>query len=146
MKVWLKIIICAVVLILLCLLIDIICIYTVYKPIFAVKQNDSLYYGIFYNTYVCPQYSVPQIKAKWNKYSCSDVTSFEIIDTTEVCAEALEGIYKDETGEYYLPCIKSQNISIKFSDGTTYSLKYVLENKLLTIHELIDAGLDAIKY
>lgn len=149
MKTWLKITIGLVALILLCILIDVIYIFTVFKPLFAVKQGEWLYYGVFYDTYVCPQYTVPQIKAKWTKYSCVDVPqdkTFEIIDTTEVCAEALEGIYTDITGEYYLPCIKSQNISIRFSDGTTYSLKYVLNNNILTIQELIDGGLNVIKY
>lgn len=149
MKTWLKITIGVVALILLCVLIDVLYIFTVFKPLFAVKQGEWLYYGVFYDTYVCPQYTVPQIKAKWTKYSCVDVPqdkTFEIIDTTEVCAEALEGIYTDITGEYYLPCIKSQNISIRFSDGTTYSLKYVLNNNILTIQELIDGGLNVIKY
>jgi len=149
MKTWFKVIICVAVFILVCVLLDIICIYTKFKPIFAVKHNDSLYNGLLYDTYVCQQYTLPQIKAKWTKYSCVDLPqdkTFEIIDTTEVCAEALEGIYTDITGEYYLPCMKSQNIYIKFGDGTTYSLKFVLNNNILTIQELIDGGLNVIKY
>jgi len=149
MKNWLKITICVVLFILVCVLLDVIYIYTKFKPLFAIKYSDSIYKGVFYDTYVCEQYTVPQIKAKWTKYSCVDLPqdkSFEIIDTTEVCAEALEGIYSDITGDYYLPCIKSQNIFIKFSDGTKYSLKYVLDNNILTIQELINGGLSVIKY
>lgn len=154
MKKWLKITICVVVVILVCVLLDLVCIYTKFKPVFAVKRlcngcTDTVYYGVFYDTYVCSAYTVPQVKAKWTKYSCVDVPqdkTFEIIDTTEVCAEALEGIYSDATGDYYLPCMKSQNISIKFSNGATYSLTYVLGNNLLTIQELIDGGLDVYKY
>lgn len=154
MKIWLKITICIIVVILVCVLVDIIYIYTKLKPVFAIKRlcdgcTNNVYYGLFYDTYVCNQYTVPQIKLKWTKYSCVDVPqdkTFEIIDTTEVCAEALEGIYTDITGDYYLTCIKSQNISIKFSDGTTYSLNYVLNNNILTIKELIDGGLGVIKY
>lgn len=139
---------------LLCVVLDLLFILFTSKPIFVVKHScddciSRVYYGIFYDTYICDLNGKPQIKAKWTKYSCSDLAQnnyFEIIDTTEVCAEALEGIYKDNTGEYYLPCMKSQNISIKFSDGRTYSLKYVLENDILTIHELIDGGLEVYRY
>ena len=52
--------------------------------------------------------------------------NFKIIDTTEVCAEALEEIYRDKEYIYYLPCIKSGNIKIEFDDGRTYKLKEVL--------------------
>jgi len=154
MKTWLKVTICVIVFIFVLVVIDMVSIYTKFKPVFAVKKScdectNDVYYGLFYDTYVCNQYTVPQVKAKWTKYSCVDLPqdkTFEIIDTTEICAEALEGIYKDSTGEYFLPCIKSQNISIKFNDGTTYSLKYVLDNNILTIQELIDGGLEVYRY
>ena len=150
MKLGMKIVTGVVILIILIIVIDMTCIFTIFKPLFAIKQSDTLYKGLFYDTYICEHYTVPQIKAKWTKYSCVELpqegSTFEIIDTTEVCAEALEGIYKDLTGEYYLPCIKSQNIFIKFSDGSKYNLMYVLGNNILTIQELIDGGLEVYKY
>lgn len=70
---------------------------------------------------------------------------FEIIDTTEVCAEALEGIYSDNIYEYFLPCIKSQNITIKFSDGRTLPLKEAIETEQVTINQLQGKGLKIYK-
>ena len=70
---------------------------------------------------------------------------FKIIDDTEVCAQALEEIYRDEENVYYLSCIKSGNIKIEFEDGKSYSLKEVLEKDILTIDELIDNGLSVYK-
>lgn len=70
---------------------------------------------------------------------------FEIIDTTEICAETLEGIYSDSVYEYFLPCIKSQNITIKFSDETSLSLKEALKTKRVTINELEEKGLKIYK-
>ena len=66
---------------------------------------------------------------------------FEIIDTTEVCAEALEEIYRDDKFIYYLPCIKSKNITIKMSNGTKYPLRVALDNNIVTINELKTVGL-----
>ena len=70
---------------------------------------------------------------------------FKIIDNTEICAEALEEIYRDDSYIYYLSCIKSDNIIIEFDDNTKYKLREVLENNILSIDELIDNGLEVYK-
>lgn len=70
---------------------------------------------------------------------------FVIVDETEVCAQALEEIYRDSDYIYYLSCIKSGNITIKFEDGRVYTLREVLNNNILTIDELIDKGLAVYK-
>ncbi len=87
-------------------------------------------------------------KLNINKNVLSDESkplSYKIIDETEVCADALESIYEDNNYTYYLSCIKSNNIFIEFSNGTKYSLKFVLDNNLISIDELIDKGLKVIK-
>lgn len=80
-----------------------------------------------------------------SKREARTTEDFEIIDTTEICAEALEGIYSDNVYEYFLPCIKSQNITIKFSDETSLSLKEALKTKRVTINELEEKGLKIYK-
>ncbi len=72
--------------------------------------------------------------------------TYEIIDENENCSEALEEIARDNELVYYLPCIKSNQIKIKFSDQTEYSLKEVLEKNILTINELKEKGLKIIEY
>lgn len=59
--------------ILLLFIIDLICIFAINRPLFAIKQdNGSVYRGIFYDTYNCQEYSLPQIKAKGLKFTCAD--------------------------------------------------------------------------
>ena len=86
-------------------------------------------------------------KLNINKKALTDEskTTYKIIDETEVCADALDIICEDNNYTYYLPCIKSNNIFIEFSNNTKYSLKYVLDNNLISINELIDKGLEVIK-
>ena len=68
--------------------------------------------------------------------------SFQIMDTTEVCEEGSEEIYRDSEKVYYLPCMKSENIRIEFSNGESYSLLEALEKKKVTIEELKKKGLE----
>ena len=70
---------------------------------------------------------------------------FEIIDNTDACAEALEEIYRDDEYIYYLPCVKSNNITIVMKDGNEYPIRIALENNLVTINELIARGLGVFK-
>lgn len=80
-----------------------------------------------------------------SKMAAKKGEDFEIIDTTEVCAEALEGIYSDNVYDYFLPCIKSQNITIKFNNGTEVSLKEAINSKMVTIKGLQEKGLVVYK-
>lgn len=83
MKKWLKIILTIVGIFILCIVLDIVSIYTRNKPIFAIKDDcdcaDQIYYGLFYNTYNCLEYPTPQIKMKWNKFSCKTSNTQNII-------------------------------------------------------------------
>lgn len=69
----------------------------------------------------------------------------EILDATYVCAEALEKIYEDKEYTYYFPCVKSSSVYVKFENGTKTLVVDALNEKQVTIDELIDAGLDIIK-
>ena len=79
MKKWLKISLIVVGVFVLCIILDIVSIYTRNKPIFAIKNDaDQVYRGLLYDTYNCQEYPTPQIKAKWNKFSCA-VSNTQII-------------------------------------------------------------------
>ena len=101
MKKGIKIIIGIIVVIVLSIVIDLVCIFTINRPIFVVSEDYgsyAIYKGIFFNTYNCPEYSIPQIKWKGTKFSCAAVrfdTSMvmDIVDKTKnindfVCADA----------------------------------------------------------
>lgn len=78
MKKWLKIMFGIVGIIVLLFVIDLICIFAINKPLFAIKEDngnsvDVVYRGLLYDTYICPEYSVPQIKGKGTKFICAYV-------------------------------------------------------------------------
>ena len=133
------------------IIIDIVSIFTINKPLFALKEdkgNYIVYYGLLYNTYTCQSFTINQIKPKWQKYDCSLnlIPTYKIMDYDGPCAESLENIYSDEEYDYYLSCIKSDKIKIKFSNGNEYTLKEVLDKNILSIEDLIDKGLKVYKY
>ena len=74
--------------------------------------------------------------------------SLEIIDTTEVCAEALESFYEDSKYIYYFSCMKSNNVYAKIN-GKKYLVKDLLNNNPtkynITIDILEEFGLEFIK-
>ena len=52
--------------------IDLVSIFTRNKAIFAIK-DDSVYYGLFYNTYNCDEYPMAQIRFKWSDFGCQEI-------------------------------------------------------------------------
>jgi len=63
----------------------------------------------------------------------TDVIFYSILDYTETCAEALELIYENNSNKYYLSCIKSDKLMIKFMiDNKVMTLKSALENNLIS--------------
>ena len=69
----------------------------------------------------------------------------EIIDATYVCASALERFYEDDNYTYYFPCTQSSSVFVKFPNGTKMLVTKALEDKKVTIDELIKAGLKVQK-
>ena len=81
MKKSVKIIIGIVVVFLLTIVIDLICIFTINRPIFVISEdygNYAIYKGIFFDTYSCPEYSIPQIKGKGIKFNCANIKLEEV--------------------------------------------------------------------
>lgn len=81
MKKWLKISLGIIGVIVLLVIIDLVVIFTFQRPLFAVKGvTDSMYKGLFYDTYVCDEFSIPQIKMKGTKFVCSEESSLNRIN------------------------------------------------------------------
>lgn len=114
MKKWLKITLGVIGGIVLLFIIDLICIFTINRPLFAIKKdNVNVYKGIFYDTYNCLEFSVPQIKPKGTKFSCAKVD-----------------INKNKESSFKTTKIK--NVSIDISDisltGATITIKDTNQN------------------
>ena len=69
----------------------------------------------------------------------------EIIDASYMCAEAIEKFYEDDKYTYSFPCIKSGSVFVKLADGKKVLVIKALEENLVTIDELINAGLEVYK-
>ncbi len=135
---------------------DLVCILTINRPIFAIqKEEGTVYKGFFYDTYSCAEYSVPQIKAKGTKFSCSDVKLnigkiVNIIDKTKnmndfACAEAIEEFYEDDTYRYYWSCIKNDYMVVIYENGQEELISVALKHKVITINDLDIYDIDYIK-
>lgn len=77
MKKGLKIILGVIGAVILLFVIDLICIFTINRPLLAIKK-DNVYKGLLYDTYLCSEYTVPQIKVKETKFTCSVIKTEEI--------------------------------------------------------------------
>lgn len=66
---YLKIILIIIISIVLLVVIDLVCIFTINRPIIAIKKGNA-YYGIFYDSYDCTEYPILQIKPKGTKFYC----------------------------------------------------------------------------
>ena len=157
MKKIFKVFISILVIIILCLVLDLIFIFTMNRPLFGIyAKQPYTYTGLFYNVSTCPEYSVPQIKSKGTKFSCaiskSDIGNvIDIVDETKdmktfACAEALEEFYEDDNYQYYFSCIKGKYIVVKYESGFEESVKDALKYGTITIDDLDNYSIDYIKY
>lgn len=69
----------------------------------------------------------------------------QIIDATYRCDNNQEKLYEDDLYIYYFPCTKSTTVYLKYPNGNKILVKTALEEKKVTINELIKIGLNVIK-
>lgn len=68
-----------------------------------------------------------------------------IIDrSSDNCPQAIEYYYEDNEYKYYFTCIISGSIFVKV-DGVEYNIKTALNNKIVTMNDLIEAGFKPLK-
>ena len=97
------------------------------KNIDPVKEEKTII-----NDIVIPQYPKEDIVNEKN-ITIEDRSNGE-------CAMALEFYYQD----YYFTCIKSHNVIVTVN-GKSYTIKEVLNNKIVTMDELINVGFKPLK-
>ena len=137
-------------------ILDLVCIFNISRPLFAIKENNGyVYRGLFYDTYNCPEYSIPQIKSKTAKFNCAidckDVGKVnEIVDTTKsienfACAEALESFYEDNDYIYFWGCMKNQYMIVRYESGFEETISDALKYGTITISDLDRYNISYIK-
>lgn len=126
------------------------------SPLFCVNNATYNYKDGHVNTcigfgYKVVSYNRVSINKKefmpiWSKIKNPNLNSnYILVDETEMCATALEKIYEEGIYVYYLPCIQSEAIFLKYEDGTKISVKDALDNHIVTIDDLISKGLNVHK-
>ncbi len=156
MKKWIKVFIGIMCVVILIFVIDLICIFTINRPLFAFKAKTRFKYnGIIYDVYNCPEYSTPQIKGKNAKFSCAveikPLKIKEMVDTTKnkigfSCAEALQSFYSDDKYTYYWNCMKNNYMIVRYEGGYEETIKEALENGTIKISDLDKYNINYIKY
>ncbi len=69
----------------------------------------------------------------------------KIIDASYMCPQVIEKIYEDDKYTYSFSCAKSGSVFVVLPDGRKMLVVKALEEELVTIDELINAGLRVIK-
>ena len=107
------------------------------KPFIIINETDTKQSSILYDIYECNDERI--FKLKGTKFACPKENKKVITITDrsegEDCAQAIEYYYKD----YYFTCIKSQSVIVTVN-GKEYTIKEALNNGIVTMDELIDAG------
>lgn len=157
MKKWMKITLWIAGGIILLFVIDLGCIFTINRPLFAIKKdNGSVYKGILYDTYNCAEYSIPQIKAKGTKFACA-VIQFDEINIKDIYDKINNYFSKDnidKTNMSYWTIDEDKNIVIvgmmninqekqnEFFNNVFSSdsecIQYIKDNKMIEFRESID--------
>lgn len=147
MKKRVKIVLGVVGIITLLTVIDLICIFTMHKPLFAIKEDsgDSVnitYRGLFYDTYYCHEDSI-QVMGKGNKFTCAENIKidkfnnydFEVVVTTSTEHKKIFAFIHNDRNYYYGNTdyrlyLKEANIR--------YDLETSLKNNLVTFDDILD--------
>lgn len=125
-------------------IIDILCIFTLNRPLFAIKKDKFSYKGIFYDTYNCSEFSVPQIKVKGTKFSCLDLDRTSIFLPTEVKNVSIKISNISSTGATII--IKDENDQ-PYTYGEWYKIEKNIDGKWNDVKTIIDNyGFNDIAY
>lgn len=108
------------------------------KPMFLISESDTKQSSILYDIYECNGKRI--FKVKGTKFNCPVKENKKVITITDrsegqYCADAIEYYYQD----YYFTCVKSHNVIVTVN-GKEYTIKEALNNGIVTMDELIEAG------
>lgn len=123
------------------------------KPFIIISHSGDKYSSLLYDVYLCGgEYN---IKSKFSDFDCpvstdddvktEESSKIEIVDKSEdICADFMDYYYEDDDYYYYFTCAKSDSIYV-IKDGNEYTIKYALNNGIVTMDELVEAGFEPLK-
>lgn len=150
-----KIILVIVIIFVVCLLDSIIALVFDTSPLIKIREyynGGDLNYkdkGIFVDTY-CGTNGIKDTTLKGFSYSLSYDSAYEIVDTSKeienfACEQQLEEIFEDANYTYYLPCMKSRYIEVRYSNGTKENIIAALGQGHINIGVLDKFNIEYIK-
>lgn len=127
-------------------LVDILSIFVFNKPIFAVKEDNGdstniIYRGLFYDTYDCLEYSVPQIKSKKAKFTCAiETIKFDDYDESDFNPTEIENVsvYIADLSEIGATLIIRDINDEPYTYSEWYELEKYVDNKWVDVDPLVD--------
>lgn len=144
-----KIILITISIILFLFLIDFICIFTINRPLFALKdKNAKIYYGIIYNTYYCNDYTAPVIKFKQTKYFCSSEIKlnnydFSVVVDNNSKHKKIFAFKNNEINYYY----GNTDFNLYLTENNhKYDIEKVLTNNILDINDILEKSIEVKDY
>jgi len=119
------------------------------NPLIGIETRGMKKVGIFVDTYHCGNGRHDTV-IKGFSYTCSYSSDFVIVDTSKEiknfsCAAVLEEIYEDGLYTYYLSCMKSKYIEVRYKGNKKESLIFALKNNHININDLDKFLIDYIK-
>ena len=84
------------------------------------------------------------ISSFFSKKNYSNIYSDVLNYKQDICDNEVE-IYRDNKNSYLFSCVKTNFINIEFAEGNEFSLSNILNNKIYSIDELINMGLNITK-
>ena len=150
-----KIILVIVIILAVCLLDSIIALVFETSPLIKIRvyyNGGDLNYvdkGIFVNTY-CGTNGIKDTTIKGFSYSLSYDSDYEIVDISKeienfACEQQLEEIFEDTNYTYYLPCMKSQYIEVRYSNKPKENIIAALGQGHIDISVLDKFNIEYIK-
>jgi len=148
MKKWIKIILGVICVVVLLIIIDLICIFTISRPLFAIKTKNNgsvndIYKGILYDTYFCNNYSITHITYKGSNFSCNDTIKinefinydFSIMVNTPTEFKKIFAFEHNDVNYYY----GNTDFKLYLVEGNyRYDLETSLKNDLVSFENILN--------
>lgn len=151
MKKWLKITFSVIGIIILCVTIDLICIFMINRPLFAIKQDNGdtvnlIYKGILYDTYNCHDNSLIQITYKGSKFTCDTNIKinefknydFKVVVTTPTKNKKEYAFTHNDIDYYY----GNTDFRLYLTENNyEYDLETSLKNNLVSFEDILNKNI-----
>ena len=128
-------------LIVVCIIIDLFCIYFINRPIFAIKEKDNnIYRGLFYDVYNCMEYSVPQIKLKGAIFSCATQIYDDLFTVTSSGKKEISKVVvinEDNEDMYRIYYYGLTSVTLNWN-GEEYDFADAIKNNITDIDSVIN--------